>query len=127
MSGTLKVDLDAFGQLIETVGHAADALKQSSGALKNVSAQDLGTHSLDSAAARFQDRWGYGIAKIAEASATMVDGLKETRKTYAKAEDSNQSLMKMFDAPLSAGGSAPTPQPPTPQLVPGILDMEPHE
>ncbi|MDG3011282.1 hypothetical protein G4X40_14090 [Rhodococcus sp. D2-41] len=127
MSGTLKVDLAAFGELIDTVGRAADALKQSSGALKNVSARDLGTHSLDSAAARFQDRWGYGIEKIAYASATMVDGLKETRTTYAKAEESNQSLMKMFEAPLSAGGSGPAPQSPASQRVPGILNMDPHE
>lgn len=122
MSGILKVDLDAFGHLVDTVEHASDALKQASGALKNVSAQDLGTHSLDSAAARFQDRWGYGIAKIADASATMADGLKETRTTYAKAEESNQSLMKVFAAPLSAGASSTNPQP-----VPRVLDMGPHE
>lgn len=122
MSGILKVDLDAFGQLVDTVEHASDALKQASGALKNVSAQDLGTHSLDSAAARFQDRWGYGIAKIADASATMADGLKEARTTYAKAEESNESTLKKFGTQLSPGAPDPTPRP-----VPRVLDMGPHE
>jgi hypothetical protein len=46
-------------------------------ALKNSSPSDMGSRDTDSADGEFQDRWEYGIGKIAEFSGTVAEELSK--------------------------------------------------
>jgi hypothetical protein len=72
--------------LVDQLDHAEDRMKSANGALRDTGARDLGSKDIDHAGAEFQDRWEYGIGKLAEAAGKMLEGLKATKKQYSDAE-----------------------------------------
>ncbi|MGW7532607.1 hypothetical protein [Amycolatopsis sp. NPDC054798] len=54
--------------------------------LKWSSPGELGSREIDSAGGEFQDRWEYGIGKIAEFSGTVAEGLSTAKQVYADME-----------------------------------------
>ena len=108
MSNGFQVDLDAMSSLITTLVDAKDAMTSADNALKDASAEDLGSAGLDSAGAAFRDRWKYGIGKIAGLARDMADGLQQTRTAYL---DSDSQVAAMFseaaeEAAAGASGEA---------------------
>ncbi|GAA4546326.1 hypothetical protein [Amycolatopsis samaneae] len=107
MSGGYRVDLDRMGSLITTLEQAKERMTNANNKLKNTSPRDMGSRDIDSAGGDFQDRWEYGIGKIAEFSGTVADGLTKARKFYAEMEQ------KVTEALGKGGGGQPAPPPTT--------------
>ena len=98
MGSGFQVDIGAMDQLINTLQDAAQSITDADNALKNASAQDLGSHELDSAGGDFQDRWTYGTGKISDLAGQIVQNLQTTVTAY---QDCDTQVGKMF------GGSGP--------------------
>jgi hypothetical protein len=106
MSGGFRVDLDQMGSLITTLQQAKDRMTSANKALGESSPSDMGSRDIDSAGAEFQDRWKYGIGKIAEFSGTVTEGLTKAKDIYAEMET------KLADALAQGQGAQPSPPPP---------------
>lgn len=78
--GGYRVNLDQMISLITTLQQAKERLSNANNALKNSSATHMGSRDIDSAGGEFQDRWEYGIGKIAEFSGTVADGLSKAKQ-----------------------------------------------
>lgn len=103
MAGGYKVELGELETLVSTLENAEKSMTSANDALRDSSAKDLGSASLDKAGNDFQDKWEYGIGKLAELSEKMAKGLKQTEKTYEHAE---QEIKKLFpDMPSGSSGS----------------------
>lgn len=81
-----RLDVAGLSGLTDQLDHAEQNLTNANDALKNLAPEDLGSHGIDSAAGDFQDRWEYGIGKLAEAAGKMVESLKATSKQYDEIE-----------------------------------------
>ncbi|MEC3978189.1 hypothetical protein [Amycolatopsis sp. H20-H5] len=88
MSGGYRVDLGRMGSLITTLEQAKERMTNANNALKNSSPSDMGSRDIDSAGGEFQDRWEFGIGKIAEFSGTVAEGLSKAKQVYAEMEQS---------------------------------------
>lgn len=86
MGDGFKVELDRLGKLTQTLKTAEASMNNANDRLKNSSAKDLGSNSLDAAGESFQSTWEYGIGKIAEMSKGMADSLSAATKLYLDAE-----------------------------------------
>lgn len=87
MSGYYKVELEALGRLIAQLGECADGMRSAGRQLKNIGPEGSGHAELEKACADFQDKWGYGIDLIADATGGVTEGLTESRKVYQTLED----------------------------------------
>ncbi|MFE3175089.1 hypothetical protein ACFXPA_06845 [Amycolatopsis sp. NPDC059090] len=72
--------------LITTLQQAKERMTNANNALKNSSPADMGSRDIDSAGGEFQDRWEYGIGKIAEFSGVVAEGLSKAKQVYADME-----------------------------------------
>src|SRR4051794_38968813 len=86
MSGGYRVDLGRMGSLIKTMEQAKERMTNANNALKNSTPSDMGSRDIDSAGGAFQDRWEFGIGKIAEFSGTVAEGLTKAKEVYADME-----------------------------------------
>jgi hypothetical protein len=106
MSGGYRVDLGRMGSLITTLEQAKERMTNANNALKNSSPSDMGSRDIDSAGGEFQDRWEYGIGKIAEFSGTVAEGLSKAKQVYGEMEQ------KVVDALGHGQGQGGQPAPP---------------
>lgn len=104
MGDGFRVDLGELGRLTATLDQAADDMLSANDRLRDAAASDLGSRAIDSAGRAFQDRWEYGIGKIAEASDKMVEALRSTQRVY---EETDRALAEMFPDP-GPGYQGPT-------------------
>lgn len=84
--GGYRVNLEQMDTLITTLQQAKERMTNANNALKNSSASDMGSRDIDSAYGEFQERWEYGIGKVAEFSGTVAEGLAKARQVYADME-----------------------------------------
>lgn len=109
MSGGYRVGLDEMGSLITTLGQAKERMTSANKALGDSSPCDMGSREIDAAGKDFQDRWEYGIGKIAEFSGSMVEALNAAKKLYQEMDDKVAGMLRK-----SGGeGAAPPPAPET--------------
>lgn len=117
MGDGFRVDLGELGRVTGTLDQAADDMRSANDRLRDAAARDLGSRAIDGAGQAFQDRWEYGIGKIAEASEKLVAALRSTQRLY---EETDRALAEMFpdpgpsrQGPTDCGGGnavAPAPQ-----------------
>jgi hypothetical protein len=88
-----RLSLSGMGKLIDQLAQAEDRMTKANNGLRSSTAQDLGSLVVDQAGGAFQDRWEYGIGKLAESARKMVDGLAATRKHY---QDAEQAIAQFF-------------------------------
>ncbi|MET9457067.1 hypothetical protein ABZY05_18560 [Streptomyces canus] len=69
--------------------------------LKNIGPQGSGYAELEEACDEFQNKWGYGIGLIADATGGVTEGLSETRKVYESLEE---QIAEAFKASAKADG-----------------------
>lgn len=87
MAGYYKVELEALAQLITQLGECADDMRSAMKQLKDIGPKGSGYAELEEACDAFQDKWGYGIGLIADATGGVTEGLSESRKVYETLED----------------------------------------
>jgi hypothetical protein len=101
VAGYYKVELEALTQLSTQLGECGDALRSAMKQLKNIGPQGSGYADLEEACDEFQNKWGYGIGLIADATGGVTEGLSETRKVYESLED---QIAEAFKASGKADG-----------------------
>ncbi|MEU0212703.1 hypothetical protein ACFYR1_31575 [Streptomyces canus] len=101
MPGYYKVELEALAQLITQLGETANDMRSAMKQLKDIGPKGAGYDELEQACDDFQDKWGYGIGLIADATGGITEGLSETRKIYETLED---QITKSFQASGKADG-----------------------
>lgn len=116
--GGYRVNLEQMDTLVTTLQQAKERMTNANNALKNSSASDMGSRDIDSAGGEFQERWEYGIGKVAEFSGTVAEGLAKARQVYADMEQ------KVTETLGKAGGQAeqPAPVPPARSAINDRLD-----
>ncbi|WP_329121641.1 hypothetical protein [Streptomyces sp. NBC_01465] len=87
MTGFYKVELEALSRLTRELSECADDMRSAMKLLKDFGPKGSGFGELDKACDDFQDSWGYGIGKIADATGGITDGLAETHKIYSALEE----------------------------------------
>jgi uncharacterized protein YukE len=102
MGSGFQIDLGQMRSLITTLTDAKESMTSADDALKNASAQDLGSAGLDSAGAGFAHKWGYGIGKIAHFAGQMTTGLRQTQQNYQDTED---EIANVFGGSDNGGGA----------------------
>lgn len=102
MAGYYKVELEAFAQLITQLGECANDMRSAMKQLKDIGTQGSGRAELEQACEDFQDKWGYGIGLIADATGGVTEGLSETRKVYETLEN---QIVEAFKVPAKASSA----------------------
>jgi hypothetical protein len=90
-----RLELGGMGRLIDQLDRAEERMNRANDNLRDSSAKDMGSFLIDQAGNAFQDRWEYGIGKLAECAGKMVEGLDATRKQYQQAD---QATAEYFPA-----------------------------
>jgi hypothetical protein len=101
VAGYYKVELEALTQLITQLGGCANDMRSAMKQLKDIGAKGSGYAELEQACADFQDKWGYGIGLIADATGGVTEGLSESRKIYEALEE---QIAQSFRSPGKADG-----------------------
>ncbi|MFD7921914.1 hypothetical protein ACFV3R_22130 [Streptomyces sp. NPDC059740] len=94
MAGFYRVELDALGRLVTQLGEAADGMRDAMRELKDIGPKGAGYADLEQACDDFQDKWGYGIKLIADATGGVAEGLSQTRKVYQQLEDQTSQMFQ---------------------------------
>ena len=100
MGGYYKVQLQALAQLIMQLGECANDMHSAMKQLQDLGPEGAGSAELEQACDEFQDKWGYGIGLIADATGGITTGLSESRKIYEVLED---QIAGSFKASEKAG------------------------
>lgn len=103
MANGYQINIEELGGLINSLDLAAQNMTNATTALRNASAEGLGNRAIDGAGKDFQERWGYGIGKIADAAGKMTESLHAARKDYQQTEDAVAQLFPPQQAPLPPG------------------------
>ncbi len=85
------IDPDRMKTLINRLDQVDDRMRGAQERLNKVGPKGLGTDGLDNACDDFQDDWGDGIKRIAEASEQLHEGLKKTLESYQTTEQDLQT------------------------------------
>ncbi|MFI5757332.1 hypothetical protein [Streptomyces sp. NPDC051569] len=97
MTGYYRVELEALGRLTEQLGNCADDMRAAMKLLKDFDPKGSGFNELDKACDDFQESWGYGIGRIADATGGVTEGLIQTQKIYSALEEQIAEGFKMAD------------------------------
>lgn len=81
------VKVDELGKLIDDLGTAADKMADANKKLGGGGAfGSLGTAELGKAGVEFEEAWGYGIGRLGEAAAGIMERLKQAKQKYEQIE-----------------------------------------
>jgi hypothetical protein len=89
----ITIDVDRMKTLLNRLDQVDDRMRGAQERLNKVGPKGLGTDGLDNACDDFQDAWGDGIKRIADASQKLHEGLKKTLESY---EANEEELRKGF-------------------------------
>lgn len=81
-----QIDVGRMKTLINRLDEVDDRMRGAQQRLNKVGPKGLGTDGLDNACDDFQDDWGDGIKRIADASKELHEGLKKTLESYESTE-----------------------------------------
>jgi hypothetical protein len=83
----IRIDVGGMKGLINQLDQVEERMRDACARLNKVGPNGLGTDSLDDACDDFQDDWGDGITRIADASKNLHEGLKKTLELYEANEE----------------------------------------
>ncbi|MFF0018136.1 hypothetical protein [Streptomyces sp. NPDC005374] len=90
----------AVGQRVHKQQSASAGLALALKQLKDIGPKGSVYAELEEACDAFQDKWGYGIGLIADATGGVTEGLSESRKVYETLED---QIAEAFQVSRKAG------------------------
>jgi len=102
MTGGYQVDLGEMNKLVTTLGQAKDRMTAATRSLAESAAKDLGSADIDKAGSDFQDRWEYGIGKVADFTGSVVEALTKTKNIYAEMEDKVTEMLGKGQQPAAS-------------------------
>lgn len=110
MSGSFyQVDLDALGQLINTLNQAEQLMGEALGSMQSdggsflanmVTGGTLGTAQLDSACSGFESAWVYGLQQLQNDIKTVVQGVQQNQQAYQQVESDVAQAMDQLKGSL---------------------------
>ncbi|MEU6395099.1 hypothetical protein [Streptomyces sp. NPDC046939] len=87
MAGHSKVEFAALSRLITDLSTCADGMRTAMHELKDIGPKGSGHDGLEEACDHFQDKWGYGIKLIAEATGGVTEKVAKAGKEFQHVED----------------------------------------
>ena len=128
----LYIDIEAFGQLTNTLEAAAEDMIAATRQLSGAAVEGLGVRALDHAAASFGREWGYGIEQIARATEGIVEAMRTTEALYVMQDDATAQVLGNTGGLLAEAGVLPgdavarngSGAAPAPPVSPSSLNLE---
>lgn len=93
MPSDFKIDVERVQGMLNKLSSADDRMRDAQKRLNQVGPKALGTEGLDDACDEFQDQWGDGIKRIADAAKDIHDRLKATLDAYKAGEEKNAKML----------------------------------
>ena len=87
MAGYCKVEFEALSRLIKDLSECAGGMRSAMKQLKDIGPKGSGSAELEEACDDFQDKWGYGIKLIAEATGGITEKVAESGRLFQQLED----------------------------------------
>lgn len=87
MAGYCKVEFEALSRLIKDLSECAGGMRSAMKQLKDIGPKGSGFAELEEACDDFQDKWGYGIKLIAEATGGITEKVAEAGRLFQHLED----------------------------------------
>ncbi|MFE2264247.1 hypothetical protein [Streptomyces griseosporeus] len=87
MAGYYNVEFEALARLVTDLSECADGMKSAMRKLKDIGPKGSGSDELENACDDFQDKWGYGIKLIAEATGGLTEKVAESGRLFQHLED----------------------------------------
>jgi hypothetical protein len=103
MAGYYNVQFEALARLVTDLSECADGMRSAMRQLKDIGPKGSGSEELENACDDFQDKWGYGIKLIAEATGGITEKVAESGRLYQHLEDQVRAKAEAVKVP--AGGT----------------------
>ncbi|MFF3329439.1 hypothetical protein ACFYWX_07705 [Streptomyces sp. NPDC002888] len=107
MTGYYKVEFEAMARLVVDLAECADTMRSAMRQLKDIGPKGAGSGELEEACDDFQEKWGYGIELIADATGGITEKVAQSGRVYQGLEEEVTALVqavKLADKSLKAGG-----------------------
>ncbi|MGY0024528.1 hypothetical protein [Streptomyces sp. cg35] len=98
MSGHCKAEFEALAGLITDLSTCADGMRSAMRELKDIGPKGSGYDDLEDACDDFQDKWGYGIKLIADATGGITDKVAKAGKEFQHLEDLVRKKVEAVEA-----------------------------
>ncbi|MGW0334382.1 hypothetical protein ACWD0J_21345 [Streptomyces sp. NPDC003011] len=82
VAGYYEVEFKALSRLITDLSECADGMRSAMRQLKDIGPKGSGSDELEEACDDFQEKWGYGIELIAEATGGVTEKVAESGRLY---------------------------------------------
>ncbi|MFH8346245.1 WXG100 family type VII secretion target [Streptomyces sp. NPDC018045] len=93
MANDFRIDVERVQKMLTKLSDADDRMRDAQKRLNKVGPKALGTEGLDDACDEFQDQWGDGIKRIADAAKDIHERLKATLDAYQAGEEENRKML----------------------------------
>ncbi|MFF3498622.1 hypothetical protein [Streptomyces sp. NPDC003247] len=107
MTGHYKVEFDALARLVVDLAECADGMRSAMRKLRDIGPKGAGSAELEEACDDFQEKWGYGIELIADATGGITEKVALSGRLYQQLEDEVTGLVqsvKVADSSTEAAG-----------------------
>ncbi|MEU9310109.1 hypothetical protein [Streptomyces sp. NPDC048256] len=94
MTGYYKVEFEALARLVVDLAECADGMRSAMRKLKDIGPAGTGSGELEEACDDFQEKWGYGIELIADATGGITEKVALSGRLYQRLEDEAAGLMQ---------------------------------
>lgn len=94
MTGYYKVEFEAMARLVIDLAECADTMRSAMRKLEDIGPKGAGSSELEEACDDFQEKWGYGIELIADATGGITEKVGQSGRVYQRLEDEAAALLK---------------------------------
>ncbi|MFI0240961.1 hypothetical protein [Streptomyces sp. NPDC016845] len=106
MAGHSKVEFEALSRLITDLSTCANGMRAAMRELKDIGPKGSGHGELEEACDDFQDKWGYGIKLIADATGGVTEKVAKAGKEFQHVEDLVRAKVGAVEVKSPAGSGA---------------------
>jgi hypothetical protein len=94
VAGYCKVEFETLSRLIADLSNCSDGMHTALHQLKDIGPKGSGYDDLEDACDDFQDKWGYGIKLIADATGNLTEKVARSGKDFQHLEDLVRAKLK---------------------------------
>ncbi|MFG2128259.1 hypothetical protein ACGFNV_10705 [Streptomyces sp. NPDC048751] len=105
MTGYYKVEFEAMARLVIDLAECADTMRSAMRKLEDIGPKGAGSSELEEACDDLQEKWGYGIELIADATGGITEKVGQSGRVYQRLEDEAAVLLqavKLADKSMKA-------------------------